>query len=45
MEWYKVYLVAKGYTQIYGFDYLDIFTLVAHMSTIKIIIALAAHKN
>jgi hypothetical protein len=43
MEWYKVRLVARGYSQTYGIDYDETFTLVAKMSTVKTLISCAAN--
>lgn len=45
VEWYKALLVAKGNTQTYGIDYLDVFALVTKMNTIKISIPLSTLKN
>lgn len=42
LEIYKARLVAKGYTHSYGIDYLKTFALVAKMTTIHILISLAA---
>ena len=38
---YKVRLVAKGYTQQEGIDYLDTFSPVAKLATVKVLLALA----
>ena len=42
---YKDRLVAKGYSQKYGVDYIEVFAPVARMDTIRMIIALVAQKN
>ena len=43
IERYKSRLVAKGYTQTYGVDYLETFALVAKMNTIQVLLSLAAN--
>jgi hypothetical protein len=42
---YKVRLVVKGYAQIYGVDYSDIFAPVAGMDTIRFLFVVAAYRN
>nr|GEZ31918.1 reverse transcriptase [Tanacetum cinerariifolium] len=42
---YKVRLVAKGYRQKVGIDYDEIFTPVARMETIRLLISLAAQNH
>lgn len=41
----KSRLVAKGYTQLEGLDYLDTFSPVAKVGTFRILLSLAATKN
>ena len=45
LERYKVRLVAKGYTQTYGVDYLETFSSVAKMNAIRIMLSLATYYN
>jgi len=45
IERYKTRLVAKGFTQTYGVDYLETFALVAKMNTIRVILSLAANHD
>lgn len=42
---YKARLVAKGYTQTKGVDYFDIFSLVAKLTTLWFLLAVASSKN
>jgi len=45
IERYKARLVTKGYTQIEGISYLETFSLVAKMTTIKLFLSLASIYN
>jgi len=40
-----VRLVAQGFTQLYGIDFQETFAPVAHLSSIRMVIALAASED
>ena len=42
LERYKARLVVKSYTQTYGVDYQEIFTPIAKMNTVRVLLSLAA---
>ena len=41
----KAHLVAKGFTQVYGIDFEETFSLVARFETVRILLALAALED
>ena len=45
IEWHKVRLIAKGYNQQLGFEYLEVFAPTIWMPTVRTILALAAIKD
>lgn len=45
MEKYKARLVVKGFAQVEGFDFQETFAPTAKMTTIRLVLALAAHEQ
>nr|GEU58486.1 hypothetical protein [Tanacetum cinerariifolium] len=45
LQKHKARLVAKGYSQGYGVDYLEVYAPVAHIKTVRTIIAVAAQQR
>ena len=43
LERYKAQMVAKGFTQTYGIDYLKTFSLIAKLNSIRVLLSLAAN--
>jgi len=42
---YKARLVLKGYKQKFGINYQEVFARVAHLETIRIVLALSAQRG
>ena len=41
----KAWLVAKGYTQVYGSDYYDTFSLVAKIASVRLLLSMVAMQS
>jgi Reverse transcriptase (RNA-dependent DNA polymerase) len=44
VEWYKIQLVAKGYSQTYGIDFDEIFVIIVKMSMIQTLTSEVVNK-
>ena len=42
VEWYKLQIVARGFTQHEGVDYQEVFAPVANLESVRIVVSLAA---
>ena len=42
---YKARLVMHGFTQVYGIDYYETYAPVAHLASLRLILALAVHHD
>lgn len=45
LERCKARLIAKGFTQVEGIDFFDIYSPVAKLTTIRLLLALASSQN
>jgi len=45
LERYKAILVAKGYTQMYGINYLETFAPAAKMNSVRVLLSLATNRG
>jgi hypothetical protein len=45
LERYEARLVAKGFTQTYGIDYLETFAPVAKLNFVRVLLSLAANRD